>query len=382
MFSASRSVEHLVWFNRAGQRLSSHRRAVRPPEPDLFARWEADARRGFRRSGTKRDLDGGARAGIDHPLDRRTGCGRSNRLTAPTSRSCQTAWLASPISICARERPQRRSGSRFRSPENKSICDWLPDGRSLLYVNTSPRTKADLWLLPLIGPRQPVPLLQTSFNELQGQISPDGRWIAYTSDESGSWQVYVQSFPALGAKRAISVGGGWDPHWRRDGKELFYVGADRSIMAVSIGPGPAFEAGPVDGAVSGADFRDQRLPHGLCGERRRSAVPDRCDGRIRQRRFDRDHRQLARRHEALTATSTRRLGGRRPRLQSAQHRDDVRPCRATFAVQTLVADRFVKRRPPALVLHVQLGAVARAGTRRSAPSRAARPRAPGSSLRR
>jgi hypothetical protein len=91
--------------------------------------------------------------------------------------------------------------------------------------------------------------------------------------------VYVQSFPALGAKRAISVGGGWDPHWRRDGKELFYVGADRSIMAVSIGPGPAFEAGPVKvlfrAPISGVNV--YRTDYAVSGDGQRFLI-DAVDG--------------------------------------------------------------------------------------------------------
>jgi DNA-binding winged helix-turn-helix (wHTH) protein/Tol biopolymer transport system component len=243
VFSASRSVEHLVWFNRAGQRLSA-----------------IDAPFGLRNPTFSRDEKRMLVAGFDDPerrgiwmveLER----GSITRLTADGMRPFESPdganvafvsdRLAGVTDIYLRPTSARNDEADlvFRSTENKSVCDWSPDGRSLLYVNTSPRTKADLWLLPIIGPRQPVPLLQTSFNELQGQISPDGRWIAYTSDESGSWQVYVQSFPALGAKRAISVGGGWDPHWRRDGKELFYVGADRSMMAVPIRHGTPLEAG-------------------------------------------------------------------------------------------------------------------------------------------
>jgi hypothetical protein len=78
-------------------------------------------------------------------------------------------------------------------------------------------------------------LLQTEFNETQGQFSPDGRWLAYTSDESGAAeQVYVQPFPATGDKWPISNSGGWQPRWRGDGKELFYVAPDGQLMVVAI----------------------------------------------------------------------------------------------------------------------------------------------------
>jgi hypothetical protein len=90
--------------------------------------------------------------------------------------------------------------------------------------------------------RKPVPFLHADFNESQGQFSPDGRWIAYVSDESGSQQVYVQSFPTLGGQRQISTEGGTQPRWRRDGKELFYLAPDRKLMAVTVKTGATFEA--------------------------------------------------------------------------------------------------------------------------------------------
>jgi hypothetical protein len=88
--------------------------------------------------------------------------------------------------------------------------------------------------------------LQTQFAERQGQFSPDGRWIAYTSNESGpdQYQVYVQSFPAGAGKFQVSTGaGGTQPRWRRDGKEIFYIAADGKIMAVDVKTAPKFEAG-------------------------------------------------------------------------------------------------------------------------------------------
>jgi eukaryotic-like serine/threonine-protein kinase len=86
--------------------------------------------------------------------------------------------------------------------------------------------------------------LQAEFSEGWGRFSPDGRWVAYTSNESGTWQVYVQSFPASGGKWQVSTNGGTHPQWRRDGKELFYISADRKLMAVDVkGDGPTFTAG-------------------------------------------------------------------------------------------------------------------------------------------
>jgi eukaryotic-like serine/threonine-protein kinase len=112
-----------------------------------------------------------------------------------------------------------------------------------VYVSTDPHQKLDLWLLPMFGDRRPVPFLQTPFNEKQGQVSPDGRWMAYASDESGAWEVYVESFPIPGGKRTISVAGGTEPQWRRDGRELFYLAPDRMLMSVDVNPRETWQAG-------------------------------------------------------------------------------------------------------------------------------------------
>jgi DNA-binding winged helix-turn-helix (wHTH) protein/Tol biopolymer transport system component len=127
--------------------------------------------------------------------------------------------------------------------DTKHTHSWSPDGRYIVYVSSSPRHTVDLWLLPMFGDRHPTPFLQTPFNEKQGHVSPNGRWIAYASDESGSWEVYVQSFPVPGGKRTISTGGGAEPQWRRDGRELFYLAADDRLMAVDVKPGDTWQAG-------------------------------------------------------------------------------------------------------------------------------------------
>ena len=100
----------------------------------------------------------------------------------------------------------------------------------------SSKTRFDLWVLPMTGDSKPVPFLSTPFREGRGQFSPDGKWVAYTSDESGGNEVYVQSFPAGGAKWPVSSKGGDWVRWRRDGREMFYIAADRKLMSVAVQP--------------------------------------------------------------------------------------------------------------------------------------------------
>ena len=119
---------------------------------------------------------------------------------------------------------------------------WSADGRFLVYTRIDPKTGPDLSILPLAGDRQPTVFLQTPFAELGGSFSPDGRWIAYISDDQGRFEVYVQPFPATGDKWQISTNGGGSPAWRSDGKELYYVSPDRKLMAVEVKPGGGFEA--------------------------------------------------------------------------------------------------------------------------------------------
>ena len=121
----------------------------------------------------------------------------------------------------------------FESPLSKHAQTWSPDGRFLVYATYEPKTRTDLWLLPMTGDRTPVPLARTAANEEQASISPDGRWFAYTADDSGRDEVYVQPLPPSGAKWQVSTAGGGDPRWRADGRELFYIGDDRRLMAVA-----------------------------------------------------------------------------------------------------------------------------------------------------
>lgn len=121
--------------------------------------------------------------------------------------------------------------------QRKILNNWSAAGNYIVYTTLNPTTnRLDLALLSMSGDKKFVPLLHASFNESQGQVNPSGRWIAYVSDESGRKEVYVQRFPLLGDKRLVSIGGGVEPIWRQDGKELFYISPDRSIVSVPFQP--------------------------------------------------------------------------------------------------------------------------------------------------
>jgi len=132
----------------------------------------------------------------------------------------------------------------LESKLDKFPSSCSPDGRFLLYQTVDSKTRSDLWVLPLSGDRKPYPFLQTEFAELQGRFSADGKWVAYTSNESGTAQVYVRSFPDSGGKWQISTNGGAQPQWRHDGKELFWLSSDRKLMAVDVkSNGSTFDVG-------------------------------------------------------------------------------------------------------------------------------------------
>ena len=112
--------------------------------------------------------------------------------------------------------------------------DWSLDGQHLAYTAISQDTSNDIWLLPMTGARKPAPLLQSPFSERHAQFSPDGRWLAFTSNETGRDDVYVQSFPDAATRRMVSSGGGAYPRWGPGGRELLYRAPDGRLMTVPV----------------------------------------------------------------------------------------------------------------------------------------------------
>ena len=132
-------------------------------------------------------------------------------------------------------------------PHSVLNTDWSPDGRFVIYHLTTGETGYDVWALPLEGDRKPIPVARTQSSEVQGVVSPDGRWIAYASDESGRYEIYVQRFPdaSTDQKTPVSTGGGLQPRWSKDGRELFYLRADGMLVSVAVRTRPTFEPGKV-----------------------------------------------------------------------------------------------------------------------------------------
>jgi Tol biopolymer transport system component len=155
------------------------------------------------------------------------------------------------------------------SRESKTPSDWSRDGRFIAYtVIYPPGNNYDIWILPMNATgqnsaRKPFAFLNSEFNEMRAVFSPDGRWIAYQSNESGRDEIYIRPFPGPGGKWQISIAGGTRPRWRADGKELFFVGTDFRIMSAKVNTGvstvevdslePLFDIGYV---ATGSPIRD------------------------------------------------------------------------------------------------------------------------------
>jgi Tol biopolymer transport system component len=254
--SSRETDSRLTWFDRSGKALATEG-PVGPPSPAALSPDEKTAAVLRRQVGLGvgdvwlRDLSRGVetRLTVDNATDY-----RGNMVWSPDSARIA---FSSPVSGSADlyMKDVRASGASepiFRNANRKFATDWSREG-FLFYTEIDPKTRADLWYLPLKGSTgenaKPVAFLQTEFDESFGQISPDGRWIAYISNESGRYDVYVRSFPAGAGKWQVSLTGTasgttQQPRWSPDGKELFYVtgsGGTLMLMAapVRFGRGPS-----------------------------------------------------------------------------------------------------------------------------------------------
>jgi eukaryotic-like serine/threonine-protein kinase len=163
-----------------------------------------------------------------------------------------------------------KAGAEYMNP-----TDWSKDGRFIIYSQWgSGAQQGDLWVLPLEGKRQPRKYLASPFHEYWGRLSPDGRWMAYVSNETGSDEVYVQSFPEPGRRERVSNGGGSHPRWRANGRELFYLAPDKRLMAVAVKGGNNLEAGAPTTLFEtpGFDLHDAQFPYAATNDGQRFLV--------------------------------------------------------------------------------------------------------------
>jgi Tol biopolymer transport system component len=146
----------------------------------------------------------------------------------------------------------------------KNLMGWSPDGKFLLYSALGAGTNMDLWFAPADGSGEPRPYQAEVFQEDNGRFSPDGRWVAYVSWESGTGNVYIDSFPVPGRKRRVSIDGGFNPAWTPDGKAIRFVTPERMLVQASVQTQPSLRTGipeevfAIDPNVRGAD----RAPDG------------------------------------------------------------------------------------------------------------------------
>ena len=219
--------------------------------------------------------------------------GAIDRLTDHPAREFDPAWSRDGVWIAfnsSRDGPTfnlfRRRSSRagedepiVRADGSVAAPNWSPDDRHLLYTKLSATTQRGLWTLSLTGDRQQSVFLDTKHNETSGVFSPDGRWIAYVSDESGRHQVYVRPFPRREGLSSISRDGGRAPRWRGDSKELFFLAPDGAMMAADI----RAVNGQLEATVprrlfgTGLVSTDHELPYAVAATGQRFLIPVAAD---------------------------------------------------------------------------------------------------------
>jgi Tol biopolymer transport system component len=245
----------LVWFARSGEQLD---RADGPADYVDF-RLSADGRIAVARNQVEQ------RTSDIFVVDPRRG--EELRVTTHPALDASTVWSpdATRLVFRSKRRGQQIDGVNdlyetainstgsarllLSSPIAKYPSDWSPDGRAIIYHARDPHTGWDVWLLPLGEDPAPSPVLASTWNEMQAKVSPNGRWIAFTSDQSGRPEVYVKSFPPDSRVWPVSAAGGAQPQWTSDGRELLFLGPDGTLLATSVSIDSEFRFGPVRAGI-------------------------------------------------------------------------------------------------------------------------------------
>ena len=249
VFDSSSDLENrqLTWFDRSGKQLET----VGPVGSYLLARLSPDQKR---IAVSRRDPSGGVFDIYVYDIAR----GTSSRLTTSSSDVESLAWSpdGNYIVWSSRQVTETRrdiykklaSGageveSIAQSSNPIAVTDWSRDGKFILYTDADPTTNLNIWVLPLEGDRKPYVYFQSPLEDERAKFSPDGRFVAYRSRESGTEEIYVQTFPASGGKWPISTNGGTSPVWAVNGKELFFIAPDGKMMSVEVAAANSFEPG-------------------------------------------------------------------------------------------------------------------------------------------
>ena len=247
--SGGRRFRQLQWFDRGGHPLGT----VGAPDADSMLNPQLSA------DGQRIVLQRATRGTANYDLWTLDARGALMRLTSDPDQEWCPVW--SPDQSRVAFTSNRRQGTfdlyqtgatagapqsaLLESPLMKIPLDWSPDGRHLLYRTIDPRIGSDLYALPIDTSGKagaPVPVATGPSDEREGQFSPDGLWVAYQSDESGHFEIYVQSFPGQSAKTRVSLTGGTQVRWNPNGKEIFFIGLDERLMAAPFTAGSGGQA--------------------------------------------------------------------------------------------------------------------------------------------
>lgn len=245
---AATGQNQLTWLDRAGKRLGTMGPANQDFEPALSPDGKSVAFMRLSSAGSDIWLGDVARSTqrrfTSNPSFERTPVWspQGDRITFGTNREAGIFNLS--------QQPLDGKGNEAAlliTPFRKLPKQWTRDGAWLVYTEVDPKTKDDIWLLPMEGakPGKPTVFLHSEFAETYPQVSPDGHWMSYTSDESGRNEVYVREFPGGANPQKISTTGGQEARWKSDNKEIYYVSADGKMMAVPLRTvGPALQVSP------------------------------------------------------------------------------------------------------------------------------------------
>ena len=273
--ASASSVHQLTWFDRTGEQIAllgdpaanqnvellpDERRVVLGVlDPARRTRdiWTFETERGVRTRFTFDPAE--ERTAIPSPDGR--------QIVFNSNRSGALELYIKSSSGAGREELLLQDG-RSKDPQH-----WSSDGRFLLYRVTGDTSTNDLWVLPLSGDRKPMAFIATPFDETNARFSPDGQWVAYTSDESGRHEVYVRPFPEGDGQWQVSTAGGGFPRWRGDGREIYYLAADNTLMAVPVAGTPAgFNAGSPENLFNASLPPVPGYPYAVTGDGRRLLV--------------------------------------------------------------------------------------------------------------